>query len=290
MKKILLVLLAGIFTWNPAIASLNSKLTLKQDLDASSRSYLDMKKKVDEAAKRDLLEATYEKLRPGSVEVRDRVQRFYWDVDRIRYSAQLTFEKSGVRGELPNRRLFLVAHYTEEKYLILTKETQTQVSRTKTNSRTPVTLTGALQRASQVLSWWKLAVRISKSIHGEIHRREDKFGTNIYRKDVDGTLAYARREKKWAEEEYDRISDRLAYYSAKSIERRRTAAHEAAEISFEERNRMIMERYESAERAFSKIESKGFMDVNMLFQEYLNIQKSKGIFPKYTAIAVREGG
>jgi hypothetical protein len=46
-----------------------------------------------------------------------------------------------------------------------------------------------------VLSWWKLAVRISKSIHGEIHRREDKFGTNIYRKDVDGTLAYARREK-----------------------------------------------------------------------------------------------
>jgi hypothetical protein len=45
MKKILLVLLAGILTWNSAIASLNSKLTLKQDLDASSRSYLDMKKK-----------------------------------------------------------------------------------------------------------------------------------------------------------------------------------------------------------------------------------------------------
>jgi hypothetical protein len=277
MKKILLVLLAGILTCQPAIASKLLKQKLKQDLHASRQSYLYMKWKADKDAERDLLEATYERFRPGAKEARDRVQKFYWDVDRIRYSAQLSFEKSGIRGAYPNRRLFLVSHYTEEKYLILTKATQTQVSRTTTAQKTPTTLTAALQRASQALSWWESAVHISKSIHGEIHRREDKFGTNIYRKDVDGTLAYARAEKEWADKEYDRTSELLTYYSDESIERRRVATHEAAEIYYEERNRGIMERYEAVEMAFREIEGKGIRKVKMLFKESVMIQNIRDI-------------
>jgi hypothetical protein len=277
MKKILLVLLAGILTCQPVIASNLLKQKLKQDLHASRQSYLYMKWKADKDAERNLLEATYERFRDRGEEARGRVQEFYWDVDRIRYSAQLSFEKSAVRGSDPNRRLYLVSHYTEEKYLILTKETQTQVSRTTTAAQTPTTLTAELQRALQERSWWESAVRISKSIHGEIHQREDKFGTNIYRKDVDGTLAYAKAEKEWADEEYDRASELLTYYSDESIERRRVATHEAAEMYYEERNRGIMERYEAVEMAFREIESKEIRKVKFLFKESVMIQNLRDI-------------